>query len=87
MSTVHPRRLAAIMFTDIVGYSAMTQRNEALALSLLGEHNVLVRAALAAHAGRKIKTVGDAFLAEFERASAAAAGAGGALWNRAHLTA
>ena len=56
------------MFTDIVGYSAMTQRDEAMTLQLLDEHNRLVRAALAAHAGREIKTVGDAFLVAFESA-------------------
>jgi len=32
------RKLAAIQFTDMVGYSALVQRDEALALWLLEEH-------------------------------------------------
>lgn len=62
------RRLSAIMFTDIVGYSAITQRDESLALTLLAEHNKILRDVIAGHGGTVIKTVGDAFLAEFPNA-------------------
>ena len=59
------------MFTDMVGYSALSQRNEPLALQLLEEHRRIVRPLLAPQGGREIKTIGDAFLIEFSSALAA----------------
>jgi adenylate cyclase len=54
--SIHPeeRKLAAIMFTDIVGYSALSQRASQLALELLEEHRQLLREIFPASTARKI---------------------------------
>src|SRR2546422_6300336 len=59
------RRLAAIMFTDIVGFSRQMGSNEARTLRLLDTHNQLIRKPVTEHHGTVIKTVGDAFLVDF----------------------
>jgi adenylate cyclase len=62
------RKLAAIMFTDMVGYSSLSQRNEKLALELLAENQRLLRTQFPLFNGREVKTTGDGFLVEFPSA-------------------
>src|SRR5437016_8458899 len=56
------------MFTDMVDYTAMSEKYEALALTLLEEHRQLLHPVFARHGGREVKTIGDGFLVEFPSA-------------------
>jgi adenylate cyclase len=62
------RRLAAIMFTDLAGFTKLGQRDEEAALALRREHQAMLRPLFTAHGGREVKTLGDGFLVEFPSA-------------------
>ena len=53
------------MFTDIVGYTALSQVDEEATMKLLDEYRSLLRPAFSGHGGREVKTIGDGFLVEF----------------------
>ena len=59
------RRLAALMFTELAGYTRLAQTDEAGALRPLQAQEKLIRAVLEARHGRKVKSMGDGLLIEF----------------------
>lgn len=67
-SSIPRRRLAAIVFSDLVGYSALAQRDESKALQMLQAYRMCVRECLPRFGGREVKTIGDGFLIEFASA-------------------
>ena len=56
------------MFTDIVGFTTLAQRNEGGSLKLLDRHNRLLRPIFPRFHGREVKAIGDSFLVEFRSA-------------------
>jgi len=66
--TTEIRRLAAILFSDICGYSRIMGSDEAQALAIVSMHNNCIEQAAKVHGGRIIKTMGDGVLAEFTSA-------------------
>ncbi|MDO8612743.1 MAG: adenylate/guanylate cyclase domain-containing protein [Dehalococcoidia bacterium] len=61
-----PAGLQTILFTDIEGSTAITQRlGDAKAREVLREHERITRKALKAHGGSEVKTMGDGFMAAF----------------------
>ena len=65
MLTQMERRLTAILAADVVGFSRLMGLDEAGTLSSLQAHRKVLDGAIAEHAGRIVKVVGDGLLTEF----------------------
>lgn len=61
------RRLATVMFTDIVGSTAQAvDQGDAQWMSVMERHDVMVREQLRLHRGREVNYTGDGFVAIFD---------------------
>ena len=71
--SVSERRLAAIVFTDVVGYSARMQRDEVATMALVHADFERIRALCAQQGGELLNTMGDGLLLCFPSAVQAVA--------------
>ena len=62
------RKLAAIMFTDMVGYTALMQKAEMKARELVQNHREIIKPLIEKHAGEVIQYVGDGTFSTFASA-------------------
>ena len=59
------RKLAAIVFTDIVGYTKLSAENEPVALELLNTQRDILKPIVKKHNGDWLKEIGDGLLLTF----------------------
>ena len=62
------RKLAAIMFTDMVGYTALMQDDEPKARKLIQKHLELMKPMIEKHSGIILQYVGDGTFITFDSA-------------------
>ena len=65
------RKLAAILFTDIVGYTAMMQQNEPQAVSMVKHYIQVLKEKVSEHNGQILNDYGDGSLCVFPSATEA----------------
>jgi class 3 adenylate cyclase len=69
------RKLAAIFFSDIVGFTSLMGDDEAATLQIMSANEEIHNAAFASNGGRLLKKLGDGMLASFDSVSGAVASA------------
>jgi S-DNA-T family DNA segregation ATPase FtsK/SpoIIIE len=70
-STQARRKLAAIVFTDIVGYTTLANRDEKAALKLIKQQRRLLKPIVKRFEGEWLKEIGDGLLLSFDSSLAA----------------
>ena len=65
MTNPQERRLLAVMFTDVVGYTALMQRDEEAARIVRRRHREVLESAVSAHGGDLLQYLGDGSLTMF----------------------
>ncbi|MCH8299015.1 MAG: hypothetical protein IIC39_00540 [Candidatus Marinimicrobia bacterium] len=68
MPSERKRKLAAIMFTDMVGYTALMQKDESKARELIQRHRELMKPHVEKHGGEILQFVGDGTFCTFDSA-------------------
>lgn len=65
------RRLAAILFTDVVGFTAIMQKDEAAAIQIIRRHNMVLEKWASSYHGEVLNFFGDGCLCAFSTATEA----------------
>jgi class 3 adenylate cyclase len=71
MTDQRVRRLAAVWFADIRGYTALSSQDEDAAMKVIEVFQTLSREQVGAHGGRVVKFIGDAVMTVFDSTDAA----------------
>ena len=71
MSAMEDQRLAAIMFTDIVDYTALMGSDQDKAFRILRKNREIHQQLITDHRGELLKEIGDGTLAQFNSATEA----------------
>ncbi len=66
--SAHDRHLAAILFTDIVCYTAIMQHDEVRAMELVNRYHTVLKSSVSSHCGKIINDYGDGSLCTFPSA-------------------
>ena len=81
MSSKVERKLAAIMFTDIAGYTEQMSKSESKSLNILEKKRSILKPLLEEHNGTFVKEIGDGTLSYFESETNET----GAIWSAATI--